>query len=502
MDETLKKRSVPLQDVTSESDAEERRAISSSKHSDQEQSVCCQFMMKRYVVAVMAFLGFFNVYALRVNLSIAVVAMLSNRTEVVNGTVVQIEPEFSWDSRLVGLILGSFFYGYIFTQIPGGILASKFGGRNLFGGGIFVTAVLTLLTPLCVRGSVYLFIVVRILEGIFEGVTYPSIHAIWAKWAPPLERSKLATIAFSGSYMGTVVSMPLSGLMAAYLGWPSLFYFFGALAILWCILWFLLISDSPSEHPTISQEELEYIQYSMGYTDKQTQNLHPPWLKMATSVPVWAIICAHFAENWGFYTLLTSLPTFLHDVFSYRVAKTGFVAALPYLVMGIVVQVGGHIADFLRRSKKLTTTNVRKLFTCGAYVFQTVFMITAAYLMTPAAAITAITIAVGFGGLTWAGFSVNHLDIAPQYASILMGVSNTFATLPGIISPGLTGAIVQHKLASEWRIVFYISAAIYLLGAVVFGLCASGERQDWAQMPMGYMPHLDPDEETEAEEEQ
>lgn len=43
-------------------------------------------------------------------------------------------------------------------------------------------------------------------------------------------------------------------------------------------------------------------------------------------------------------------------------------------------------------------------------------------------------------------YSVNHLDVAPQYASVLMGISNTFATIPGIISPTLTGILVQNKV--------------------------------------------------------
>jgi putative flippase GtrA len=42
--------------------------------------------------------------------------------------------------------------------------------------------------------------------------------------------------------------------------------------------------------------------------------------------------------------------------------------------------------------------------------------------------------------------SVNHLDIAPQYASLIMGLSNTVATVPGIISPMITGYIVQNKV--------------------------------------------------------
>jgi Arabinose efflux permease len=50
---------------------------------------------------------------------------------------------------------------------------------------------------------------------------------VWARWAPPLERSRLATLAFSGSYAGTVVSLPASGYLAEQFGWPSVFYVFG-----------------------------------------------------------------------------------------------------------------------------------------------------------------------------------------------------------------------------------------------------------------------------------
>jgi MFS transporter, ACS family, solute carrier family 17 (sodium-dependent inorganic phosphate cotransporter), other len=62
------------------------------------------------------------------------------------------------------------------------------------------------------------------------------------------------------------------------------------------------------------------------------------------------------------------------------------------------------------------------------------------------AVVAFLTVAVGFGGFAWAGFSVNPLDIAPQFASILMGLSNTVATLPGMVSPLLTGHLVQHKV--------------------------------------------------------
>ena len=73
-------------------------------------------------------------------------------------------------------------------------------------------------------------------------------------------------------------------------------------------------------------------------------------------------------------------------------------------------------------------------------------MVAAGYLMSRAAAVVCLTVAVGVGGFAWSGFSVNHLDIAPQFASILMGLSNTFATLPGIISPGLTSVVVEDEV--------------------------------------------------------
>lgn len=460
----------------------------------------CRFP-KRYLLGIMAFFGFCNVYALRVNLSVAVVAMTSNHTKIIGGNhTVTIYPEFDLDHSTKGIILGSFFYGYIVTQIPGGYLATKIGGKYLFGGGVFLTAILTLLTPVCARLSVYLLIAIRILEGFFEGVTYPSIHAMWSKWAPPLEKTRLATLAFSGSYIGTVISLPLSAALAESTnGWPSIFYVFGSVAILWFLLWCYIVYESPAQHPSITNQELEYIQGTIGYTDEQTLELQPPWCSILRSLPVWAIIAAHFSENWGFYTWLTELPSFMNDVLRFDIYQAGFLAAVPYLVMAIVVQASGHLADYLQSRFNVSTEFVRKIFTCGAFIIQVVFMIAAGYIMTKTGSMLCLTTAVGIGGFAWAGFSVNPLDVAPQYAGILMGLSNTFATIPGFISPSLTAMIVTRKdNASQWQIIFYIAACVYLFGAIMYSLLASGKRQKWAEIQTGYIPHHTEEPEIEA----
>lgn len=107
-------------------------------------------------------------------------------------------------------------------------------------------------------------------------------------------------------------------------------------------------------------------------------------------------------------------------------------------------------------------------------------MITGAFILKPAATITCFTIAVGMGAFAWSGFAVNHLDLSPKSAGVLMGISNTFATIPGIVSPILTGYITSNKSDDEWRVVFYIAAGIYLIGCVIYWIWASGELQPWS----------------------
>ena len=51
-----------------------------------------------------------------------------------------------------------------------------------------------------------------------------------------------------------------------------------------------------------------------------------PWKAIFTSLPVWAIVVAHFSENWGFYTLLTELPSFLKHRLNFDLSKVSTVA--------------------------------------------------------------------------------------------------------------------------------------------------------------------------------
>ena len=219
----------------------------------------------RHVFSLLGFLGFLNVYAMRVNLSVAIVAMvnstsnsgIANHTNITDGTCpAPITPgnstsdttgDFDWDEKTQSLVLGCFFYGYVLTQIPGGRAAELFGGKWIFGIGILITSIFTILMPIAAKTDFRLLVAVRVIEGMGEGVTFPVMHAMLAHWSPPLERSKLSTFIYAGSMMGTVASLPLTGLICDYWGWEAAFYVFGAFGLVWFIFWTIFVYDTPAK---------------------------------------------------------------------------------------------------------------------------------------------------------------------------------------------------------------------------------------------------------------
>ncbi|GBM21231.1 Vesicular glutamate transporter 2.2 [Araneus ventricosus] len=254
--------------------------------------------------------------------------------------------------------------------------------------------------------------------------------------------------------------------------------------MIWYIFWLWLTFEKPSCHPTISQAELIYIENSIGPVSKTLPTLKTtPWKAMLTSMPVYAIIVANFCRSWTFYLLLLSQPMFFKEVLNLEVDQSGIVGALPHLLMTIVVPIGGYFADYLRRREILTTTGVRKLFNCGGFGMEAVFLLVVAFARNHMAVLFGLILAVGFSGFAISGFNVNHLDIAPRYASILMGMSNGFGTLAGMICPIVEENLTNLGTPDEWQRVFLIASLIHFAGVIFYGIFASGEKQPWAEPP-------------------
>jgi MFS family permease len=128
-------------------------------------------------------------------------------------------------------------------------------------------------------------------------------------WAPESEKSRMISFVICGCYFGTVITNLASGTLATSYGWSSIFYVFGGIGIIWCVVWILIVRRTPELDRWITKKEKEYILNNVSPNVKEELNI--PWMKIFTNVPVWAIAIAHTCFNWGFYTFLTQLPMYL-----------------------------------------------------------------------------------------------------------------------------------------------------------------------------------------------
>jgi len=181
--------------------------------------------------------------------------------------------------------------------------------------------------------------------------------------------------------------------------------------------------------------------------------------------------------------LLNHQLAFMEEVLHMKMQNSGFWAAAPHAVMSVVVLLGGQLADFFRARNILSTTSVRKIFNCGGFGLEAVFLVVCAYTRSPAGAVAALIFAVGFSGFAISGFNVNHLDIAPRYASILMGISNGVGTFSGMICPAITERLTKRYGDKGWETVFLLAGLIHFTGVTFYAFFASGEKQPWAEPP-------------------
>jgi len=347
-----------------------------------------------------------------------------------------------------------------------------------------LSSVISLLTPTAARTHFGLLLFLRVLSGLGEGVLFPALHSLIARWSAPRHRSVIVSVILFGTDAGIVVGMPVAGALTDHGfagGWPSVFYVFGIVGCIWTVAWCLLCYNSPSTHPRISSVELAYWRSVLG-TTYLVSRPRTPWRAVFTSVPVWALAVAFFANNWGFFTLATCIPLFMYDVLGFDMTKNGALSAVPF-VSGILVLPFGLLADWLRTPGRLTTNAVRKIFCACGFISTGCMLIAVAYSGCDRALVVILMfIAVGCTCLSYPVVTVNQLDLAPLHAGRIMGLTHFFGSLAAVGGPHAVGALTYHRSSrSEWQKVFFLAAGLFAVGAVMFVVFGSGERQRWAE---------------------
>ncbi|EDW77776.1 uncharacterized protein Dwil_GK24669 [Drosophila willistoni] len=478
-------------------------------------SVLGKLVPARYVLALLGSIGMAIVYGLKVNLSVAMVAMVNHTAikaanvdlghghlqlnvsalaptqdlpeecsppgEPTNKTSVVEDGPFNWSEPLQGTLLSCYFWGYLVSQIPLAHVAENFSAKWVMLFSVAINVVCTLLTPVFTKLHYGGLILMRVLEGVGGGASFPAMHVMIASWAPPTERMVMSTIIYVGTSAGTALSILLAGLLSAEWGWESVFYVMGALSCIWMLLWVILVQDNPNKQRFISPEERQMITSSLGTEEKTEHHPAVPWGKVFTSVPFWAILIAHTCSNFGWYMFLIEIPFYMKQVLKFNVASNAALSALPYFPMIIFSICLGKLLDTLQAKGKISTTFARKTATSICTIIPGICLLVLCYIgCRHYEAVTVMSVGIVAMGAMFSGFLSNHIDIAPNFAGTLVALTNTAATLPGIVVPLFVGFVTHgNQNIGAWRIIFGVTIVLFALEFLVFVFLGSGSEQSW-----------------------
>lgn len=289
------------------------------------------------------------------------------------------------------------------------------------------------------------------------------------------------TAGYAGLHCGSLLGFQVFYLFSKLLSSTAGLYFYGMMGLLWVLPWFLLISESPSKHPGVSTRERIYIIDSL-----QTQEHIPfsqpnsiPIRSILSSGPVWAILLASFGRTWTFNTLLHIVQWYYND--EVRYAKE-----LPYLLMMVSVVLSGFAADALQERNMMTTSTVRKTFGGTGLLAEGVFFLSVVYVGPTDFAMVLYFFAMSVRELSVAGYMVNPLDISPQYAGIIAGLSGAMASLGDLTFYPMMNHIfntwkIRHDHMTPLYAVSVISGGLQFLGALIFVVFSSATEQDWSK---------------------
>ena len=413
------------------------------------------FWPRRYTVVGLCFCALFICYIDRVNISVAAIAM---------------GDEFGWTDTQKGFVLSSFFIGYMLAMVIAGWLSDRYGAKRVLGFAVIWWSFFTFVTPFAAYASFGILIAARIAMGLGEAATVPGSYGMFARWVPENERARSVSFFISGIPLGTLFGLIVTGWIVTEFDWPMAFYSFGVVGLLWVPLWYFLVYDDPQQHPHISDSELEQ---TAQIASMEEQKHIFPWRSFVRLPAFWALLINHFCSNMVLYISLAWLPSYFRDAQGLSITGAGLYSAAPWLSMFLMTNVGGWLADRMM-SGGVSTTNVRKIMQISGLLGGAGFLLLLQGAQTPIVALLMMCAVLGMASFTVSGFGANPLDIAPKHAAMLVGISNTVGTLPGIVGVALTGYLIDAT--GTYNSVFVMVASINVIGALVWLVFSSGER--------------------------
>ena len=417
----------------------------------------------RFKVIFLSFLAVFICYIDRVNISVAIIPM---------------QDQFGWSEIQKGFILSSFYIGYMITMIVGGYIADKYGGKKVLGYCLIIWSIFTIITPFFAYLGIWWLLFIRVLMGLGEGITFPSWHAIYARWIPFKERTRAVAFTNSGIAAGTMFAYGMAAIIISNYSWEWVFYLFGMLGFFWFIFWNKNVTSFPENNKHIPTEELDFI-LKVALSKESAPSI--PFLKLITNLPFLAIVVATFCNNWTLYTFLSYIPKYVSDPvesggMGIELESSLFLYAIlvPCLVAIISLILGGYLADYLIK-KGHKVLNVRKLVNSIGFFGSAICLYYISSVDSLLIAVILLCLINVCSGICSGGFGVNHADLGPKYTGSLVGISGSIGMIAAILSPIAAGTILE--ISSSWNLIFYVCAGVLIFGGTFYLLFASASKQ-------------------------
>lgn len=359
----------------------------------------------------------------------------------------------------MGLVFSAFTLAYGLFEIPTGWWGDRVGTRRVLTRIVAWWSVFTIAT-----GAAFNYVsllAIRFLFGAGEAGAWPNAARTLSRWFPSAERGFAQGVFFMGAHFGAAVTPLLVGALLAYVDWRWIFAIFGCVGFFWAAAWWRWFRDEPSEHPSVNEQEREFIVRGRA-RDAGHGMSGVPWKRILTNRTVLLLCAMYFTQSYGFYFYITWLPTYLERARGFSSVSLGVFAGMPMLVCMASDLFGGLTTDALSRRFGLRVG--RASVGVASFLFAAVCMLGGTSAEDPRTA--AVLLALAAGGLTFllgaAWGSV--VDVAGGHAGVVSACMNTAGQVGGMLSPVILGFVLERW--SNWSAPLYATGVLFLLGAL------------------------------------
>lgn len=376
----------------------------------------------------------------------------------------QITTEFNISPFMLGLLLSSFLWLYLFALIPMGMLVDRYGTRLVNAWGIGVWSFATLLSA--ASGGFLSMLITRLMMGVGESTSYPAGGRVLREWVPARERGMATSLFHAGSLIGpAIAALGLSIIVNSY-GWRSAFVLAAAIGFVWLAAW-LIWFRQPEKASWLSDEERALI---LSTRDTATIAHSPdfPRLGLKTllrSKTLWAITFTHGCAVYTTYLFLTWLPSYLQAEKGLTLLKSGLYTAIPYLgaaLLGIVI---GTLGDRIMAGKSLGDGQRRVVVAACLLMSTLIFFVP--FLDDIRLILAVFTLSLtGCTAAVAANLSlINDLIPSKEDSGTAIAVISTGGNFFGICAPIVTGYVIS--ITNQYQYGFVIAGVLLAVGSLV-----------------------------------